>query len=223
MPILAYDENISYNNYSQSRSYKDANSEVFPGWTRVEDKSKKLGTKVSSSDGMYVYKFTATKTLKIAFPSLQDNEITFLVINLQDAGNQSNSANFKTRFENDLKSINPQFVTISGVNDWNKSMIADLSLAKNLKKLTIWDTWGTLTDFSRINIPSTVQELEIRSTSLKNINPLQLPKDAAIIHEMGFGATFNTIDLSSQGKMDNSKLQEAVDIVYKTKIKERAF
>ncbi|WP_412032483.1 IgG-blocking protein M [Malacoplasma muris] len=225
MPILAYDENISYNNYSQSRSYSDANKELFPGWDRVEDKNATQGlqTKVKSSDGMYVYKFIANKTLKGAFPNIEDQEITFLVINLQDAGNQTSSTDFKTRFENDLKKIQPQFVSISGVNDWNKSMIPNLSIDKNLKKLTIWDTWDTLTDFSGINIPNSVKELEIRSNSLKNINPLQIPKDTSIIHEMGFGATFNCIDLSSQGKMDDAKLQEAIDLVYKTRIKERAF
>ncbi|MDE7112177.1 MAG: IgG-blocking protein M [Malacoplasma sp.] len=210
MPMLAYDED-DVANFSQTRIWIDLVLDDFPGWER---------TRVSNSyseNGTYVHKYTATETLKKAYPNLQKTEITKLVICMNELVYRLKGTDYKEAIQNLINKTNPDYLDIQYVNDSNIQYLPELNNS-NLRKLSIS---GGFTSLSSVKISDQVQEIEVKG-SLTSIDPLVFPKDAAFITESG-SAIFTEIDLSAHKNLTTEELQKAVNVVYEDRINERAF
>ncbi|MDE5767713.1 MAG: IgG-blocking protein M [Malacoplasma sp.] len=211
MPMLAYDTD-DVANFSQTRIWIDLVLDDFPGWERTSVKN------TFSQNGSYVHKYTATDTLKKAYPNLQKTEITKLVICLSDLVYKvKDTTNYKEVVQKLIDEVNPDYLDLQYVNDSNIQYLPELNNS-NLRKLSIS---GGFTSLSSLKISDKVQEIEVKG-SLTSIDPLIFPKDAAFITESG-SAIFTEINLSAHKNLTTEELQKAVDIVYKDRINERAF
>ena len=211
MPMLAYDTD-DVANFSQTRIWIDLVLDDFPGWDRTSVWN------TFSQNGSYVHKYTATDTLKKAYPNLQKTEITKLVICLSDLVYKvKDTTNYKEVVQKLIDEVNPDYLDLQYVNDSNIQYLPELNNS-NLRKLSIS---GGFTSLSSLKISDKVQEIEVKG-GLTSIDPLIFPKDAAFITESG-SAIFTEINLSAHKNLTTEELQKAVDIVYKDRINERAF
>ncbi|MDE5952592.1 MAG: IgG-blocking protein M [Malacoplasma sp.] len=211
MPMLAYDTD-DVANFSQTRIWIDLVLDDFPGWDRTSVWN------TFSQNGSYVHKYTATDTLKKAYPNLQKTEITKLVICLSDLVYKvKDTTNYKEVVQKLINEVNPDYLDLQYVNDSNIQYLPELNNS-NLRKLSIS---GGFTSLSSLKISDKVQEIEVKG-GLTSIDPLIFPKDAAFITESG-SAIFTEINLSAHKNLTTEELQKAVDIVYKDRINERAF
>ncbi|MDE6894322.1 MAG: IgG-blocking protein M [Malacoplasma sp.] len=211
MPMLAYDTD-DVANFSQTRIWIDLVLDDFPGWDRTSVWN------TFSQNGSYVHKYTATDTLKKAYPNLQKTEITKLVICLSDLVYKvKDTTNYKEVVQKLIDEVNPDYLDLQYVNDSNIQYLPELNNS-NLRKLSIS---GGFTSLSSLKISDKVQEIEVKG-GLTSIDPLIFPKDAAFITESG-SAIFTEINLSAHKNLTTEELQKAVDIVYNDRINERAF
>lgn len=212
MPILAYDESISYYNYQQSRSFEDTVDGNFPGWDKSVKSVEQIKTTDLSKTFVQLVTYKATETLKKAFKDVQ-SEIKQLYISLDDT--------LTSNVINELIQLyKPDYVRIENVNNNNIKQIPNMKNDSFIKKL---DISGDFSSVKGVVFPNSTEELRIVSENIKSIDPLQLPENAAIITENVYDARFTEIDLSSHTNLSTEDLQKAVNIVYEKRINERAF
>ncbi|BAC43929.1 conserved hypothetical protein [Malacoplasma penetrans HF-2] len=211
MPILAYDEDISYNNYQQSREYKDVVYGNFPGWDKKVAVVHQIDNVDLSKAYASVAEFTPTEILKN--PSAPES-VKQLYVALDS---KTMTADVITKL---VDRYQPDYLRIESVDDTSIKQLPDMKYFSTVKKV---DLGGAFTTIKGVSFPTTTQELKISSDNIKSIDPLQIPESAAIITETVHDARFTEIDLSSHTDLTTDQLQKAVNIVYKDRIKERAF
>ncbi|MCF0217758.1 MAG: IgG-blocking protein M [Malacoplasma sp.] len=218
MPILAYDDATDYYGYNNSRNDNDFWYNQFPGWQRSDVK-----VDTYSSEGYLVYKFDASDVLKSTFKDLKQTSVKLVEISLAQL-QEINKDNITDAIKKILdENKDADYVQIRELSDANINLLPDLSSYTNIKKLDLLglvDGWTTL---GNLKMPASVEELSIYAPDMKSIDPLQLPEKANMIYDLGNGATFDVIDLSSHKNLTTQDLQKAVNIVYSQRIKERAF
>lgn len=213
MPILAYDEEISYNNYQQSREYKDVVYGNFPGWDKKVTIIHQIDNVDLSKAYARVVEYSANKTLQETFPDATKS-VKQLYIALDS---KTMTADVITKLVNQYQ---PDYLRIESVDDTTIKQLPDMKDFSTVKKV---DFGGLFTTIKGVSFPESTLELKITSDNIKTIDPLQLPESAAIITETVHDARFTEIDLSSHTNLTTEELQKAVDIVYKQRINERAF
>ncbi|MCF0217516.1 MAG: IgG-blocking protein M [Malacoplasma sp.] len=219
MPILAYDNGTDYYGYNNSRSNDDFWFYDYPGWTR---------TKLSlnyTTNGTNLYQYTATKELVDSGVKLETQNVKFLVVSMTKVLDLFGENGAKAQLEKILTSSKDvQYIQFKELSDWNVDLVPDLSSYTNIKKLDLVGLdGGRFTTLGNLKMPESVEELSIYGPDLKAIDPLQLPKNAALIYDLGNGATFDVIDLSKHKDLTTEQLQEAVNAVYSQRINERGF
>ncbi|WP_027124260.1 IgG-blocking protein M [Mycoplasmoides pirum] len=230
MPILAYNDEgeRNYYGFTQSRSANDVRSRNFPGWQKTNvNLSAKLydnSSYAQAISNVYMIKFQASEVLKNSLSkdnNLVDTSINALNISFNSFVKKYGD-NAQSLFERIIKENNISYLIITDVFDDNiKNNFFDLSKYDQIKKL---DISGRFTSIDEIKFPTNLLELSISSESeIISVDPLQIPMNAAMIHEQGFGVTFTNINLSKHKNLSTEDFQKAIDIVYIQRIRERAF
>lgn len=216
MPILTYNDDTYYS-YSQTRSWEDVNGNVYPGWTL--QKSQLSSYDGNNFFGISWYSYKPTETLKKAYPNVVDHVVGLGIILpeiVKSYGEKTKDV--LSKLINDHSEIS--YLTFYGVDDSNIGHLPTIGENTNIKKMAIRGTYSNLTGFA---FPKSLLELEFSSQNYKAVDPLQLPKSAAIIYEQNYSSYFTSINLSSHQNMTNDQLQEAVNVVYQQRIHERTF
>ncbi len=212
MPILAYDDEHQrdFYGYTQSRSANDVRYMIFPGWSKTNGAAKIAKWSVTQ--------YEATEALKSAYPGLAQASVTGLSVDLTRFLTLQ-TVDDLVRFVNENSVA---YLKLDNVTDKAIGELLDLSRMAGLRKLALQGTFGGI---DNIAMPEGLLELEINSQNLHTVDPFSIPRSAALIHEQGFGGYFSMIGFNNgkHADMTVQELQEAVNIVYVQRIKERAF
>lgn len=215
MPILAYSDDQA-SNYISGRSGSDVQNDDYNGWTK--------SSYVTVNDYAWSFSYSASNLLKQAYPKVTST-VNVISISLEIAKDDGVSADALAKF---IDSQNVSMVKFFEVRDDNVNLLPDLTSNTNIKKVQInastqWK--NALTSFPKnLSFPESTQEIQLYTPDVKSIDPLVFPKDASLISDnTQLTARFENIDLSSHNSLTNAELQKAVDVVYQSRIKERAF
>lgn len=217
MPILAYSDDQA-SNYISGRSGSDVQNDDYNGWTKSSYDS-------TSVDYAWSFSYSATELLTKTFSNVTPT-INVLSISLEIAKDDNLTASDIATFINSQSNVS--MVKFFEVRDDNVNLLPNLTSNENIKKVQInastqWK--NALTSFPKdLSFPKNTKEIQLYTPDVKSIDPLAIPEDASLISDnTQLTARFENIDLSSHSSLTNDQLQKAVDIVYKTRINERAF
>lgn len=205
MPILDSASHF----YHSERTDGEVKNNAYPGWDVTQNST-------DTQDVKFVT-YNASETLKTAFPLLKDFAIEAVVLDLSKLSIQE--AN-KILGE---KSNTLEFVIIEGIDVEDK--LGELVFPENVKKITLK---GSANDINGMKFPSQLQELELYlGSSLNSVDPTIFPMTTNIISDVamnGSSSIFKEIRIEND-KINNSspEMQEAINITYQYRIKERAF
>ena len=220
MPILAYSDDDA-SNYVSGRSGSDVEHDNYNGWT----KSEAIAT---SNNYAWSYSYTANDILKGAYSSVTPT-IKVLSISLEIAKDDNLTANDIASFINSQSGTT--MVKFFEVRNDNVNLLPDLSSNTEIQKVQIVASLQNMNGVNELTslpknltFPKNTKEIEFYTPDVKSIDPLAIPQDASVISDnTPLSARFENIDLSSHANLSESDLQKAIDIVYKTRINERAF
>lgn len=216
MPILEDDVLFVGNN----RTEENVKNGIYPGWGF---ENVIVGSDAVMKEGIQQSYLMANEILKKAYPTESQRRIVRLTIDT--AMLKGNDEEAKKSVIAAIESAQPDFLVLKIDSQMSlKKIPMDLEKlyksGKSMKKLQIY---GDVTDIKELKMPKSLEEIEFYAPNLRSIDPLQIPDNANLIYDNFVSSNFTSIDLSGHKNLSKENFQKAIDIVYKTRIKERYF